>query len=291
MPMALQDATRVSGSIPVSAGIGLRAQHQKELLDFKPAVGWLEAHSENYFSDAGPHIESLLRLRGHYALSLHGVGLSLGSVDPIDSRHLAKLKRLIGRTSPALVSEHLSWGSADGRFVNDLLPLPYTQESLAHLISRVNQVQSTLQCPILIENISSYLQYSHNDFNEAEFLTELSRTTGCGLLIDINNLYVNERNHGVDARRFIDSIPPATVKELHLAGYSIESIDGTDILIDTHSTRVCEAVWSLYGYAIERFGAQPTLIEWDSDIPSLDVLLGEARKAQSFIGAVHDLAA
>ncbi len=291
MAMALHEATRVPGSIPVSAGIGLKAQHQSQLLNSKPAIGWLEAHSENYFSDAGPHIESLLRLRDHYALSLHGVGLSLGSIDPIDSQHLTRLKRLIGRTSPALVSEHLSWGSADGRFVNDLLPLPYTWESLAHLISRVDQVQSTLQRLILIENISSYLQYSHSDIDESAFLAELSRATGCGLLIDINNLYVNERNHGVDARLFIDSIPPASVRELHLAGYSIDRIDQTEMLIDTHSTPVCEAVWTLYGYAIRRFGARPTLIEWDSDIPSLDVLLGEARKAQSFIGVAHDLAA
>ena len=207
--MALQDATRVPGSIPASAGIGLRAQHQGELRNSKPAVGWLEAHSENYFSDAGPHIEALLELRENYGLSLHGVGLSLGSVDPIDRAHLMKLKRLIARTSPAFVSEHLSWGSVDGRFVNDLLPLPYTQESLKHMICRVDLVQSALQRSILIENVSSYLQYTHSDVDESAFLAELARVTGCGLLIDINNLYVNERNHGVDARRFINSIPPA----------------------------------------------------------------------------------
>jgi len=291
MAMALHGATRVPESIPVSAGIGLRAQHQDELLDSEPAVDWLEAHSENYFSDAGPHIEALLRLRERYGLSLHGVGLSLGSIDPIDSRHLAKLKRLVGRTSPALISEHLSWGSADGRFVNDLLPLPYTEESLAHLISRVDQVQSALRRPILIENISSYLQYSHSNIDEGAFLAELSRATGCGLLIDINNLYVNERNHGVDARAFIDSVPPASVREMHLAGHSIDRIAHSEILIDTHSTPVCGDVWALYGYALQRFGARPTLIEWDSDIPPLAVLLGEARKAQSFIGAAHDLAA
>ena len=291
MAMTPCDAMRVPGSIPVSAGIGLRAQHQRELLHSKPPAGWLEAHSENYFSDAGPHIETLLRLREHYPLSLHGVGLSLGSIDPLDSQHLLKLKRLIARTSPALVSEHLSWGSADGRFVNDLLPLPYTQESLAHLISRVDQVQSTLQRTILIENISSYLQYSHSDIDESEFLAELSGATGCGLLIDINNLYVNEHNHGVDARLFIDSIPAAYVRELHLAGHSSDHIDLTEILIDTHSTPICDAVWALYDYAIRRFGARPTLIEWDADIPPLEILLGEARKAQSFIGAAHDLAA
>jgi len=291
MTMASHDATRVPGSIPASAGIGLRAQHQSELRNSKPAVGWLEAHSENYFSEAGPHIEALLQLREHYGLSLHGVGLSLGSIDPIDHAHLMKLKRLIWRTSPAFVSEHLSWGSVDGRFVNDLLPLPYTQESLAHMICRVDQVQSALQRTILIEHISSYLQYSHSDIDESAFLTELARATGCGLLININNLYVNERNHGVDARRFIDSIPPAVVREMHLAGHSSNRVDQSEILIDTHSTPVCEAVWALYGDAIQRFGALPTLIEWDSDIPSLDVLLGEAHKAQSYLGAAHDIAA
>ena len=240
---------------------------------------------------AGPRIEALLRLREHYALSLHGVGLSLGSIDPLDGEHLMKLKRLIDRTVPAFVSEHLSWVSVDGRFANDLLPLPYTQESLAHLISRVDQVQDALQRTILIENISSYLLYSHSEIEESTFLGELSRATGCGLLIDINNLYVNERNHGVDARRFIDAVPAAAVEEMHLAGHSIERIEQTEILIDTHSSPVCEAVWDLYGYAIDRFGACPTLIEWDSDIPPLEVLLGEARKAQSIIGKTHDLAA
>ena len=289
--MVLHGAIPVQRSVPASAGIGLRAQHQGQLLDQKPAVAWLEAHSENYFSSAGPRVEALLRLREHYALSLHGVGLSLGSIDPIDGEHLMKLKRLIDRTVPAFVSEHLSWASVDGRFANDLLPLPYTQESLAHLISRVDQVQDALQRTILIENISSYLLYSHSEIEESTFLGELSRATGCGLLIDINNLYVNERNHGVDARRFIDAVPAAAVEEMHLAGHSIERIEQTEILIDTHSSAVCEAVWDLYGYAIDRFGACPTLIEWDSDIPPLEVLLGEARKAQSIIGKIHDLAA
>jgi uncharacterized protein len=289
--MTVKDEVRVPGSIPVSAGVGLRAQHQSEVLDSKPAVGWLEVHSENYFSDAGPHIEALLRLRADYPLSLHGVGLSLGSTDPLDDQHLMKLERLIVRTAPALVSEHLSWGSVDGRFVNDLLPLPYTEESLAHMITRVDQMQSALRRSILIENISSYLQYSHSGIEESQFLAALARATGCGLLIDINNLYVNERNHGTDARLFIDSIPSACVKELHLAGHSAGHIDQTEILIDTHSTPVCDDVWDLYRYAIHRFGARPTLIEWDSDIPPLDVLLSEARKAQSLIGAAHDLAA
>jgi uncharacterized protein len=233
----------------------------------------------------------LVRLREHYPLSLHGVGLSLGSTDSLDQSHLKKLTELIERTEPALVSEHLSWGSVDGRFVNDLLPLPYTSESLKHMVERVDQTQQTLGRSILIENISSYLQFSHSDIAEAQFLTELSQVTGCGLLLDINNLYVNERNHGLDARRFIESIPAQAVREFHLAGHSVNRLGDVKLLIDTHSAPVCDAVWRLYEFAIRRLGARPTLIEWDSDLPSLDVLVAEADKATFLLEQHHDLAA
>ena len=254
-------------------------------------MSWLEAHSENYFSLDSPATGVLLRLRERYALSLHGVGLSLGSTDVLDQAHLKKLKQLIDRTEPALVSEHLSWGSVDGRFVNDLLPLPYTSEALQHMIDRVDQTQTALGRSILIENISSYLQFTHGEIAEAQFLTELSQATGCRLLIDINNLYVNERNHGLDARRFIEAIPAGAVQELHLAGHSVNRFGDVDLLIDTHSAPVCDAVWTLYEFAIHCFGARPTLIEWDSDLPSLDVLVAEADKAQYRLEQHHDLAA
>ena len=281
----------IRAPIPVSAGIGLRAPHHAEWVRSTPPVGWLEAHSENYFGLDSPAASVLIRLRDHYALSLHGVGLSLGSTDPLDQDHLKKLKRLIDRTEPALVSEHLSWGSVEGRFVNDLLPLPYTKESLQHLIDRVDQTQQALGRSILIENISAYLQFSHSDIAEAQFLTELAQVTGCGLLIDINNLYVNERNHGLEARLFLEAIPGQIVQELHLAGHSVNRCDDVELVIDTHSTPVCEAVWALYEYAIRRFGATPTLIEWDSDLPSLDVLVAESDKAQCRLEQHHDLAA
>lgn len=279
------------GPVPVSAGIGLRGQHHANWLRSTPPVSWLEAHSENYFSLDSPATGVLLRLRERYALSLHGVGLSLGSTDVLDQAHLKKLKQLIDRTEPALVSEHLSWGSVDGRFVNDLLPLPYTSEALQHMIDRVDQTQTALGRSILIENISSYLQFTHGEIAEAQFLTELSQATGCRLLIDINNLYVNERNHGLDARRFIEAIPAGAVQELHLAGHSVNRFGDVDLLIDTHSAPVCDAVWTLYEFAIHCFGARPTLIEWDSDLPSLDVLVAEADKAQYRLEQHHDLAA
>ena len=279
------------GRIPVSAGIGLRAQHQTDLLRSTPTVGWLEAHSENYFCLDAPPMGALLRLRERYPLSLHGVGLSLGTTDPIDRNHLTKLKQLIQRAEPALVSEHLSWGSIDGRFANDLLPLPYTSESLTHMIERVDQTQLALGRTILIENISSYLQFSHDEIEEGQFLAELSRATGCGLLIDINNLYVNEYNHGLDARRFIDSIPADAVQELHLAGHCVRHLGDVDLLIDTHSALVCDAVWALYEFAVASFGARPTLIEWDSDLPTLDILVGEAHKAQYVLERTRDLTA
>ena len=291
MTSAWRNETNLRGRIPVSAGIGLRAQHHADLVGSTPKVGWLEAHSENYFNLDSPATEVLLTLRERYALSLHGVGLSLGSTDPLDETHLKKLKHLIVRTEPALVSEHLSWGSVDSRFVNDLLPLPYTSESLKHMIDRVDQTQHALGRPITIENISTYLQFSHSDIAEPQFLSELSRATGCGLLVDINNLYVNERNHGLDARRFINAVPAHAVQELHLAGHSVNRLGDVELVIDTHSAPVSEAVWTLYEFALRRFGARPTLIEWDSEIPSLDVLVGEADKAKYRLEKLHDRAA
>jgi len=280
-----------SRPIAASAGIGLRSSHHTALMKSRPMVGWLEAHSENYLSLDGPQATALLHLRESYPLSLHGVGLSLGSTDPIDLAHLGKLRALIDRAQPAFVSEHLSWSSKGGRFANDLLPMPYTAESLAHMIDRVDQVQAALRRSILIENISSYLQFPHSDIDEASFLAHLSRATGCGLLIDINNLYVNERNHGIDARRYIERIPEQAVEELHLGGHTIRSLGEAQILIDAHSTPVCDAVWALYEFAVRRFGPRPALIEWDSDLPTLDVLVSEAQKAQHIIDRLHDLAA
>jgi uncharacterized protein (UPF0276 family) len=274
------------------AGIGLRAIHHREVIARRPPVGWFEAHSENYFARGGPARAVIHEVRRNYPLSLHGVGLSLGSTDPLDATHLAEIVRLTRELEPMLVSEHLSWGSVGGRFTNDLLPLPYTEEALHHMVSRVGQVQEALGRQMLIENVSSYLQFEHSQLDEWDFLAELARRSGCGLLLDVNNIYVNAMNHGFDALRFLDGIPRGgMVQEMHLAGHSVCTVGGREIRIDTHSAPVCEEVWSLYSAALERFGAVPTLIEWDSEVPALDVLVAEAHKADGVRETLHACAA
>lgn len=271
------------------AGIGLRAPHYQDLLartERAGTPGFLEVHSENFFGDGGQPLQYLERFREDYALSTHGVGLSLGSTDPLDRTHLEKLKRLVDRFQPRLVSEHLCWVGVGGRFVNDLLPLPYTEESLAHVSARVAQVQDFLQRKILVENVSSYLEFTESTMPEWVFVNEVAKRAGCGVLLDVNNIYVNATNHGFDAKTFIDAIDPATVGEIHLAGFQ----DTGDILIDTHGARVHEDVWALYAYAIARLGPVPTLIEWDTDLPALDVLLDEAAHANRVLGGVSHAA-
>ncbi len=272
------------GNLPLRAGIGLRAQHHAAVVEQRPAVAWLEAHSENYFGAGSQSLQWLLQAREHYPVSLHGVGLSLGSTDPLDRTHIAEWRRLIERVEPAAISEHLCWSSVDGRHSNDLLPLPYTAEALRHMIARVSQVQEILGRRILIENLSSYLQFEHEDLPEWEFLAALARASGCGILLDVNNIYVNAYNHGFDAAEYLGAIPPAAVGEIHLAGHTTRVLGGRPVLIDTHSAPVCAAVWKLYAQAIARFGPQPTLIEWDADIPALDVLVAEAQRADRIAG-------
>lgn len=263
----------------LKAGVGLRAQHHAEILADLPAVGWLEAHSENYFGQGGAHREQLIEIRAHYPVSLHGVGLSLGSTDPLNRRHLRDLKCLVSAVEPMLVSEHLSWGSVGGRYLNDLLPLPYTEEALRHMVNRVRDVQDVLGRQILIENISSYVRYRCAEAPEWEFLAALAHESGCGLLLDVNNLFVNAANHGFDANDYLRGIPRNLVQEIHLAGHTITHINGREIRVDTHSTHVREEVWALYRVALTRFGPIPTLIEWDADIPPLDILRAEAAMA------------
>jgi uncharacterized protein (UPF0276 family) len=273
------------------AGIGLRAIHHEEVVVRSPRVGWFEAHSENYFALGGARggspREVLASVRRNYPLSLHGVGLSLGSTDPLDERHLGEIARLTRELEPMRVSEHLSWGSVGGRFANDLLPLPYTEEALGHMASRVGQVQDALGRQMLVENVSSYLQFAHSQIDEWDFLAELSRRSGCGLLLDVNNVYVSAMNHGFDALHYLNRIPRECVHEMHLAGHSIQTVGGRAIRIDTHSAPVCDAVWALYSAALDRFGPVATLIEWDSDIPALDVLVAEARKADRMLEMHH----
>lgn len=277
--------------MPAAAGIGLRAQHHREVLSGAPRVGWFEAHSENYFADGGAHVEALMRIRARYPLSLHGVGLSLGSTDPWDRLHLQKLRRAIGRFEPGLVSEHLSWSSAGGRFANDLLPLPYTEEALRHASARIAEVQDALGRQILIENVSSYLRFNDSSLTEWQFLAAVAAESGCGILLDINNIFVAAHNHGYDCREYLQAIPRGAVQEFHLAGHSRVEIDGAPLLIDTHGSPVCEAVWELYGAALRRFGEVPTLIEWDTDIPAIQVLEAEADRANALRASLHAVAA
>lgn len=281
--------TFVKHPIPPVPGIGLRAPHYLELMETQPTIGWLEVHSENYFNAGGKPLQYLESLREHYPLSLHGVGLSLGSVDPIDNAHLQRLKALIDRFEPGLVSEHLCWSSVSSRHFHDLLPLPFTEEALTHVCDRIDAVQSFLGRSILIENISSYLRFTSSEMQEVDFISAVAQKTACGILLDINNIYVNATNYGGDAVAFMDKIPINSVQEIHLAGF--DRYSDTDFLIDTHGTRVSDAVWALYGHAIERFGPVPTLIEWDTDIPPLTVLLDEAMKANNIVKSTHARAA
>lgn len=264
-----------------AAGIGLRAPHYASVLESRPELGFLEVHSENFFAAGGPTLAWLERFRAAYALSFHGVGLSLGSADPLDERHLAKLEALVRRFEPALVSEHLCWGAAGGRHANDLLPLPYSEEALAVVVAHIEAVQERLGRTILVENVSSYLRMPGASMPEWEFLAEASKRSGCGVLLDVNNIWVSAMNHGFDPIDFVEGIEPSRVGEVHLAGH--ESEEG--LLIDTHSRRVSADVWDLYARTVARLGPRPTLIEWDADIPPLEVLLEESRKASALQGA------
>ncbi len=273
--------------LPVAAGIGLRAPHVREVIERRPALPWLEIHSENYFADGGPAIASLERIRADYPIAMHGVGLSLGSADPLDREHLRKLARLAQRVSPALVSEHLCWSGVDGRHYNDLLPLPYTDDALDHVCVRVQEVQDALGRTIAVENVSSYYAFPESTLAEAEFVAAVAARTGCRLLVDVNNVHVNARNHGVDAAAYLRAIDPRSVAEIHLAGHD----DSGPWVIDTHGAPVSPEVWRLYEAAIARFGPVPTLVEWDTDIPALDVLEREAATAQGVLDRHASLAA
>jgi len=266
--------------ISARAGIGLRGPHLAAIVAAPPAIGFLEVHPENYMG-GGPALAALERVRRDGSLSLHGVGLSLGGADGIDGAHLDRLAELVDRLEPALVSEHLSWSIVDGVYLNDLLPLPYTQEVLDLIADHIDEVQERLRRRILIENPSSYLRYCDSTLGEPTFLSALVERTGCGLLCDINNIHVSARNLGFDPVGYLDGLPGDAIGEFHLAGHSINEVDGQRLLMDDHGSAVSEDVWALYEVALRRFGRRPTLVEWDSRLPALSVLLGEAAKADA----------
>ncbi|KRB93637.1 DUF692 family multinuclear iron-containing protein [Duganella sp. Root198D2] len=256
-------------------GIGLRAPHYRQFLEQRPRAAWLEVHTENYLDQAGGDFHVLQELRRDYALSLHGVGLGLGSARGFSTGHLTRIASLAQRIQPALISEHLCWGAVFDRHLNDLLPLALNHAALDLLEERVGRMQDALGRTILLENVSSFVRFADDAMSEAEFLAALAGRTGCGLLLDVNNLYVNQCNHEEDAMAALAAIAPGTVGEIHLAGHLVTP----DAVVDHHGAAVADPVWRLYEAALARFGAVPTLVEWDTDIPSLEVLLGEAAKA------------
>jgi uncharacterized protein (UPF0276 family) len=264
-----------------AAGIGLRAPHYRQFLEQRPAAGWLEVHTENYLAQSGWDWHVLQRLRSDYPVSLHGVGLGLGSARGFSDAHLERVRALVERVEPFLVSEHLSWGAVDDRQLNDLLPLTLNQAALDLLAERVERVQEKLARPILLENVSTYVRFHDDAMSEAQFMAALARRTGCGLLLDVNNLYVNQCNHGEDALAALAAIDPGTVGEIHLAGH----LHTPAAVIDHHGAAVAQPVWDLYRAALERFGKVPTLVEWDTDLPPLETLLAEARKADAIARA------
>ncbi|MYN30721.1 MNIO family bufferin maturase [Duganella levis] len=273
----------VSTAAALGVGVGLRAPHYRQFLDQRPRAGWLEVHSENYLDAGGWDWHVLEQLRRDYPVSLHGVGLGLGSARGFSDAHLARVRALVKRVEPVLVSEHLCWGAVADRQLNDLLPMVLDRAALALMCARVEQLQEALGRQVLLENVSTYVRFHADAMSEAEFLAALAARTGCGLLLDINNLYVNQCNHGEDALAAMLAIPPGVVGEMHLAGHLVTP----QAVIDHHGDRVAEPVWHLYEAALQRFGAVPTLIEWDTDLPALDVLLAEADRA----AALHARAA
>jgi uncharacterized protein (UPF0276 family) len=280
MPAAPSAHAGPRGPLPTVAGIGLRTPHHAAFLaGAEPPVPWVEVHTENFLVAGGPRLDLLSRVRERCELSLHGVGLSLGSADALDTEHLDRIARLVRRFRPALVSDHLAWSSIDGIHVNDLLPMPYTEESLRHVAARVEQVQAAIGQQLLVENISAYFEPPGSTLGEAAFLAELTAMSGCGILLDVNNLVVNAWNVGLDVRAYLRLLPARAIGEIHVAGHVARRIHDREIRIDTHSTPVGDEAWKLLDDVIARCGPRPTLVEWDQDLPDLATLVAEAERA------------
>lgn len=272
------------GLIPPKVGIGLRFPHLKAVIDQHPAIAWLEVHTENYVG-CGTSALYLDRIRCDYPISLHGVGLSLGTAEGLDLRHLERVRLVVERIEPGLVSEHLSWCIADGNDPADLLPLPMTEEALEVVCWHVDQTQAYLKRRILVENPSSDLRFSYSAIPEWEFLAAIADRTGCGILCDINNIFVSARSHDWNPNTYLASLPAEAIGEIHLAGHSVQCLEGGGTLrIDDHGSCVAPEVWTLCAAALEHFGSVPTLIEWDNNVPPLDILLNEAGRAAALLG-------
>jgi len=276
-----------AATLPRRAGLGLKAAHVAEVLASLPPVGFFEVHAENYMVDGGPLHHQLGRIRAHYPLSLHGVGLSIGGESPLDEAHLDRLAALIDRYQPAVFSEHLAWSGHGGIFLNDLLPLPWTRATLQRVCAHVDRVQSRLKRTLLLENPATYVEFTASTYSEAQFMAEVLQRTGCGLLLDLNNLHVSCVNHARKAEAYLDALPLDRVMQLHLAGFELDQdAAGAPLLIDHHGAPVDDAVWRLLADLLARTGPLPTLIERDNNVPPLADLLGELRRADAYISSV-----
>jgi hypothetical protein len=282
IPAGIAIVTAQQPALNGSAGIGLRSPHVAEVAAMRPKLGFIEVHAENYMAETVA-LDQILNLRRDYPMSLHGVALSLGSAEELDRVHLGRFKALIARLEPMLVSEHLAWSAIGGVYLNDLLPLPYTEESLNLFCRHVEEVQAELGRRLLVENPASYLRYQDSSIPESEFLTEVVRRTGCGVLCDVNNIYVSARNLRFDPIAYLDALPIEAIGEIHLAGHHVA--EGVEVLIDDHGSRVAKPVWNLHAAALRRFGPVPALIEWDTKLPALQILLDEAQHAQELADA------
>ena len=272
--------------IPARGGVGLKAEHYRTIIDTSPDVGFFEVHAENYMGAGGPPHRYLSALRERYPLSLHGVGLSIGADRPVDKDHIERLRRLIQRYRPGLFSEHLAWSSHDVGFLNDLLPVPYTAETLKRVVEHVDQVQTALGGQMLLENPSTYIAFAESTYAETDFIAEVARRTGCGLLLDVNNVFVASTNQQWDPVAYIQGYPLAHVREIHLAGHAREVDEAArPLLIDTHDRPVEAAVWDLFGLAVGLTGPVPTLIEWDTQVPGWSTLAREAERAETIMFA------
>lgn len=267
-------------NIPNRAGVGLKAQHVDDILKTKADIGFFEVHAENYMGAGGiPHAQ-LSKIRENYPISVHGVGMSIGGSGNIDTDHLKRFKAVIDIYNPSLVSEHLAWSTHDDVFYNDLLPLPYTDETLANVVEHIDQVQTAIGRQILIENPSTYVTFKESHWSEVEFMSEVAKRSGCALLFDVNNVFISATNHGYKPRDYINAYPLHLVKEIHLAGHATDNDDhGDTLLIDAHDREICEDVWKLYELVLSKTGPLPSLIEWDNEVPAWDILANEAQKA------------
>lgn len=272
--------------LPRTTGLGFKPEHFRDIMAEPGVIGFFEIHAENYMGDGGAPHAMLAALRADHALSIHGVGLSIGGAGKLNADHLTRLRKLIDRYQPESFSEHLAWSSHGAAWLNDLLPLPYTQQTLTTICAHIDQVQDRLGCRMLLENPATYVTFMQSTWSETDFLTEITRRTGCGLLLDINNVFVSATNHRFDARAYLAAFPLAAVGEIHLAGHDTEELPSGPLLIDSHGAPVADPVWALYAEVLGQIGPVPTLIEWDTDVPGYPVLLAEAAHAQAVLQSV-----